>query len=464
MSECWADRPLTSLEPSCLTPCFMSALINNIQKQANGKIYSIISLKEIFDQHHNGGNKRRKVSKKRLSKNIRRSSRNRRSSLKGGEIYNKLFDNMDSIYQKCDDGFKTFYNYYNEYLEPSISVNSDQLTELETKYKNPLSTVVFESRTTKPTFVSKTNLYGNEHYKELFNKNQGMIPPKGKLPIQSYTIQPPDLDNKIALFDAKKPVNAFVRKEIVDAVALCKHYMDTTSDTDTLSVDTIHQFPIYFNISMLASSHMVTIIKINRKYYSFGFAFSDSTKTFNSFADMTHVWDRDGCIFSPDSLFKLKQQETMRLVDFGILRPEHVDSLNSYFNNITGIYADYIETINLNQDKSLNENMSIGGKIVLKNLQFMTPKSKYFSFGPKLLSSSEINNCATFTTHIFPGRLACSCPLRKRFSLFIDNHPENCSATAHDTTNKRCQKLYHLLNTRSKPITKNKLKQLMNYN
>jgi len=460
MSECWADRPLTNLEPSCLAPCFMTTLINNIKKQANGNIYSIISLKEIFDRH-NGGNKRklRKISKKRLSRNRRLSRRS--SRLKGGEIYNKLFDNMDSIYQKCDDGFKTFYNYYNEYLEPSIAVDSDQLMELETKFKNPLSSVIFESRTTKPTYVSKADLYTNEHNKTLFNKNQDVVP-KGKAPIHSYVIQPPDLDNKIALFDAQKPVNAFVRKEIVDAVALCQPYME--NDDANLSVDIIHQFPIYFNISMLSASHMVTIIKIGTKYYSFGFAFSDTTKTFNRFADMTHIWDRDGCVFSPDSLFKLKQQETMRLVDFGILRQEHIDNLNKYFTGITGIYADYTETVNLNADNTLNENMNMGGKIVLKNLQFMTPKSKYFSFGPKQFSSEEINNCATFTASIFPGRLTCACPLRKRFSLVIDNHPENCSATAHDATNKRCQKLYHLLNTRSKTITTKKLKQLMNYN
>lgn len=460
--ECWADRPLTSLEPGCYTPCFMTALINNIKKQANGNIYSIISLKEIFDTHHNGGSnkRRRKISKKRVNRN-RRVSRNSRRS--GGDIYNKLFDNMNSIYQKCDDGFKTFYNYYNEYLEPSIAVDSDQLMELETKFKNPLSSVIFENRTAKPTYVSKLDLYTNEHYTTLFNKTQVVVP-NGKSPIHSYTIQPSDLDNKITLFDAKKPVIAFVRKEIVDAVSQCQQYMETKSDDDGISVNDLREFPIYFNISLLSASHMVTIIKINAKYYSFGFAFSDTTKTYNKFADMTHVWDRDGCVFSPDSLFKLKQQETMRLVDFGILRQEHVDNLNKYFNNITGIYADYIETINLNYDKTLNENSGIGGQIVLKNLQFMTPKSKYFSLGPKLFSSDEINNCATFTASIFPGRLTCACPLRKRLSLVIDNHPENCSATTDDTSHKRCQKLYQLLNTRSKAITKKKLKQLMNYN
>ena len=255
-------------------------------------------------------------------------------------------------------------------------------------------------------------------------------------------------------------MRAFIRKEIVDAVTFSENYMMTH---DNIPVSIYQNFPIYFNISMPASTHMVTVIKIGDNYYSFGFGFSDTSDTFSQLSDMTHLWDRAGSIFSPDTLFKLKPQEQMRLVDFGILRQEHIGKLNTYFEAITGIYGDYIESINLNDDNTLNDNISVGGEIVLKNLQFITNKSRYFSFGKKPLSSDVSNNCVSFTSSIFEGRLTCACPLEKRWSLVIDNHPENCLATLEDVTQKRCQQLYHLLNTRIRTIALSDFKQIMNY-
>jgi len=453
MTECWADTPQLELEPKCYTHCFIKSLINSIKKDANGKIYSIVSFTEIFNKSHNGG--RNKISRKRFHNNKRLSIKRH---LKGGDVYRQALDNMDRIYAAIDMGFQSNHNYYYEYLEPSIEVNRKQLSELETKFKNPLSTVVYANRTGPPKFITKSDLYKNETNRQLFNNRQ-LTFPKNKSPIKSYTTKPTDLDNKILFFENTKPMKAFVRKDIVDAVAFCENYMQT--HPDRIPVKVYLNFPIYFNISMPTSTHMVTIIKINAQYYSFGFAFTDTSSTFSELSDRTHVWDRLGSIFSPDSLFKLKPDEEMRLVDFGILRQSHIENLNAYLGQITGVYADYIEAINLNDDNTLNDETD--GKIVLKNLQFITNKSRYFSFGSKPFSSEVSNNCASFTSNIFEGRIQCACPLKNRFSLFIDNHPENCFAAKEDITNKRCQKLYNLLNTRVKDITVPKFKQIMNY-
>lgn len=460
MTECWADTPQVELEPICYTNCFIKSLINNIKNDANGKIYSIISLTEIFDKSHNGGkyfknNFKHKISRKRLHRNKRLSVKR---CFKGGDIYRQQFDPIDRIYAAVDTGFKSTHNYYYEYLEPSINVNQRQLSELETKFKNPLSTVVFENRTAPPKFIRKLDLYRSDRNRTIFNDRQITVP-NGKLPIKSYTTKPTDLDNKILFFENETPMKAFVRKEIVDAVAFCENYMQTHDDK--IPVNIYLNFPIYFNISMPSSTHMVTIIKINASYYSFGFAFTDTSKTFSQLSDRTHVWDRLGSIFSPDSLFKLKPDEEMRLVDFGILRQSHIENLNSYLSQITGIYADYTESINLNADNTLSDDTD--GKIVLKNLQFITNKSRYFSFGSKPLSSDISNNCASFTSKIFEDRINCVCPFKKRLSLFIDNHPENCYAARKDPTNKRCQKLHNLLNTRVRDISVSKFKQIMNF-
>jgi len=459
MTECWGDRPRLDLEPICYRECFIKYLINNIQDrdQGDGKIYSIVSLTEIFKRSINGGKRlKKRISKRRLIRN-KRLSRNR--YLKGGDIFRHKLDDIDNIYTKIDNGFKTIYNYYNEYLEPSIKINETKLTELGTKFRNPLSTVMFDGRTSQPKFINKSDLYSNTVKRELFNNRQTSVVPDGKFPIKSYTIKPPDLDNKICFYENVRPMTAFIRNEIVEAVAFSDNYL---LSHDNIPVHIYKGFPIYFNISMPSSTHVVTLIKIGNKYYSFGFAFSDTSDTFSKLSDMTHLWDRSGSIFSPDTLFKIKPQEQMRLIDFGILRQTHIDKLNTYFGEITGIYGDYIESINLNADNTLNDDKK-DGEIVLKNLQFITNKSRYFSFGHKPLSSTVYNNCASFTSNIFEDRITCACPLKKRLSLVIDNHPENCFATSVDTTQIRCQQLYQLFNSRIQSIALSDFKQIMNY-
>ena len=66
MTECWANDAQIRLEPNCYRECFLRDLIKNIQSNANGKIYSVVSLNEIFKTSHNGGNN----FKKKYQKNV----------------------------------------------------------------------------------------------------------------------------------------------------------------------------------------------------------------------------------------------------------------------------------------------------------------------------------------------------------------------------------------------------------
>lgn len=217
---------------------------------------------------------------------------------------------------------------------------------------------------------------------------------------------------------------------------------------------------------MPRSTHMTTIIKINTKYYSFGYGFADTKLTSNPIADRLSLWDREGTIVSPDNLFRLNTKEEMRLVDFGILRAYHINNIETkYLNNIGNIYADYTLKMNLNPDNTLDE-MRSSGAIILKNLQFTTNDSRYFSSGQKPFSTDKTNNCVSFTNSVFTDRMICTCPLSKRFTHIIDNHPNNCETikpeNIDDIYKNRCQLLYTLLNTRIKPISLDRFKKIMN--
>ena len=224
-----------------------------------------------------------------------------------------------------------------------------------------------------------------------------------------------------------------------------------------ISIEDMRKLPIYFNIDMPRSTHMTTIIKIDTDYYSFGYGFADTISTSNPIADRLSIWDREGTIVSPDNLFRLNTNEEMRLVDFGILCASHIENIETkYLNNIGNIYSDYTMQINLKPDNTLDD-INTEGAIILKNLQFTTNDSRYFSSGQKPLVKDKSNNCVTFTNSIFTNRMVCLCPLSKRFTNIIDNHPDNCKTIKPKKMNhvykNRCQLLYTLLNTHINPYS-----------
>ena len=64
MSIVWSEFPQQTLEPICYREQFITSLINDIQDHGDGKIYSIISLNEIFNTSHIGGNHLKKKYQK----------------------------------------------------------------------------------------------------------------------------------------------------------------------------------------------------------------------------------------------------------------------------------------------------------------------------------------------------------------------------------------------------------------
>ena len=447
----WSVPPQSSVEPQCLEGRLINEVLTHID---NGKTKSIVSLREIIDANNLGSQ---------FLQNIQKAD----SSLITIDATVR-----EEFITKCDDGFYAKYDLYHENNSPDIQFDRDAFNDLDSKFgpRTSISVKTRHGRTGMYEFTTKQNLLTNTEKQKDFNDYQTLNPEKKLI---SYVTKD-DIDNKIKLFnpDFTPGTKITVRKEIADAVTNCYEKLQSIQNPETEDINKSDylKFPYYFVFYSVAMGHVMIIIKIENSYYTLGFAFPEDNPS--AFADSLHLWFKDGGIFSPDPLFKLKTityndpiRSPNRLLDFGILKQSHIDKLNNeYLNDIKNIFCHYTETINENPDGTLNtENYS---KIVPIDIVLLPRNIKYSSFGKTIIPGRNVNqkNCASFAADIFSDRIACRCPsIFSTPSKLVNNNPENCSNLWFVNVQNICQQIYMLIFKRTMPISFNQFNTVTNY-
>jgi hypothetical protein len=447
----WPDRVITGINNSVERECMQGRLINEVLTHINeGKTKSIVSLREIINNNDKLG-----------SQFLQNIKKNDNTLIPISEEVREEFINQ------CDEGFYAKYDLYHENIKPAIQFDRDAFNELDSKFGpgQPTSISVKTKnrnrRTNSAEFTTKQTLLTNKEKQEDFNYYQTNNPTKQ---LKSYVTKT-DVKNKITLFEPDiTGTKINVRSEITDAVKKCNQQLQSITDKNLeITFDEYTSFPYYFVFHSAAVGHVMIIIKINNSYYTLGFAFPEDNP--NSFSDALTLWFKEGGIFSPDPLFKLKTigynnpiGQPNRLIDFGILKQSHIDKLNNeYLKNIKNIICHYTETINENADGTLNlDNYS---KIVPIDIVLLPSDIRYSSFGRTYLPGAiKQKNCASFAADLFSDTIECQC-------IFgVNNHPDNCNNLWFQNVPAICQEIYFLLFTRTKNITFEILKKITNYN
>ena len=114
-------------------------------------------------------------------------------------------------------------------------------------------------------------------------------------------------------------------------------------------LDSVTDIPLYFICQVGESaSHIVTILYIEQKVYSFGYGFlglSDRQQKEQKIADIfervKELHTGSGSIYTADFLLQLGKGYKYPLIDFGILTSEHVDNINFFLNKTDTLHVDF---------------------------------------------------------------------------------------------------------------------------
>lgn len=226
----------------------------------------------------------------------------------------------------------------------------------------------------------------------------------------------PDDPQSLNMFQIATNINGvMVRPEITEAVANFENFeQGKTSELNKADI------PLYFVVIVGGEErghHMVLYILCDNRAYTIGLGYYDKLQ--GKHAKLQEKLDsirsdayfRASALYSPDHVLVLDREMNYAnsIADMGILRRQHIDTLQRYLSQVKNIHISY----SYEQDY---ETLKLASTLMTGTAQIYSKISNKFLV-------DNYANCTSFITHIFPH---ISCKWIRLFTNLQPDIPKFC--------------------------------------